>query len=876
MKKLDQTPDNRHDGGIKALLGAEEGVINAAHFSGADGGEVVQRRTGLIDRMLRLAHERLTSPEKPALIAIGGYGRGELNPYSDIDIMFLCRGEADRHCSTELLYMLWDAGMDISYSVRTVKECVSLARQDSKIRTSLIESRLIAGEPALYDSFLKAMQSDVFYWRAASYISEKIAERMAARLKYGGSVYLREPNIKECAGGLRDFHAAFWIAFTHYRIATLADLVTEGVLTSGQYAVFLRSRNFLWRVRNEVHYLSGRKNDHLTFDLQERTARDFHYRDSTHLLAVERFMKSYFLHARNIREFSGIVSDAVLRKPRTRWFERTISLGPFSLIGRTLMPSPGSDCHDDAALIMTAFEVAQARHAVLSDRLRSLVGSCRIDDGVRTSSAASRAFIAILNNPDNLFETLSLMKDLRFLGKYLPEFRAIQALARHDYYHKYTVDEHTLLAIRNLQNLWSGNYPALKSLSDAFKGLKKKWVLTLAVLLHDLGKSYRSDHEQRGAEIAETILSRIGVGNEDRERILFLIRNHLIMSSLSQRRELTDHKVIADFARVVADDENLSLLYLLTYADISAVNPTAWTQWKAVLLQDLYVRTGRYLERGAPAGEEDQARLVTASSRIRAAASDLFTPREIDAFLAAMPDLYLLYTPVSRVLDHMGMMQRLPEENLIIQYRHYPEKGFTELTVCAYDAYGMFYRTAGTIASKNLNILRAQVYTTKSGVMIDTFQVTDPEGTICTYDDAWESVCRELKAALTYKSRPPEPGVYLPVTVAPAMVTPIVEFDNESSNAFTIIDVTARDGVGLLYRVTRALYDLNLDIASAKIVTEGARVMDSFYVTDLLRKKVTDDVRLGKIKAELLKILAENRQKGLLKQNPGTQHGRES
>jgi [protein-PII] uridylyltransferase len=855
VKKLDQTPDTMRDGGLKAMLDEEGAVIRAAHFSGANGSEVVQQRTGLIDRVLRLAYGRFRVSPMPALVAIGGYGRGELNPHSDIDIMFLCRGDADRQCSTELLYLLWDAGMDIAYSVRTIKECVALARQDSKIRTSLIESRLIAGEPALYDSFLKAMQSEVFHWRAASYINEKLTERFATRLKYGGSIYLREPNIKEGEGGLRDFHTAFWIAFAHFRITSLADLVRDGVLTTSQYAVFLRSRNFLWRVRNELHYLSGRKNDHLTFDLQERTARDFHYRDSTHLLAVERFMKSYFLHARNIREFSNVVSDAVLRKPRNRWFERKLSLGPFTLIGRTLMPSSQSNCKDDPSLIMSAFEIVQSRHAVLSDRLRSLIGSCRIDNGVRSSPAASRAFIAILNNPDNLTETLTLMKDLRFLGRYLPEFRAIQALARHDYYHKYTVDEHILLAIRNLQNLWSGNFPALTTLSEAFKRLKKRWILVLAVLLHDLGKAYRTDHELRGTEIAESILARMAVVGEDRERILFLIRNHLIMSNLSQRRELTDRKVIADFALIVADIESLSLLYLLTYADISAVNPNAWTQWKAVLLQDLYLRTVKYLERGAPAGEEEQARLLAAASRIRSAASKLFSPREIDGFLAVMPDQYLRYTPVSRVMDHMSMMQRLEREKLLIQYRHYPEKGYTELTVCAYDAYGMFYRTAGAIAAKNLSILRAQVYTTKSGVMIDTFQVTDPDGTICTYDDAWESVCRSLRAALMNESRPPEPGVYLPVSAAQAVITPIVAFDNDSSDTFSIIDITARDMVGLLYRMTKALYDLNLDIASAKIVTEGVRVMDSFYVTDLMRRKVTDEVRLTRIREELLKVL---------------------
>jgi len=841
---------------MKALLVTEGSVIRELHFAGANGGEVVQRRTCLIDRTLREAHAGLAlSGPMPVLIAIGGYGRGELNPHSDIDIMFLCRDEHDRKRAPELLYMLWDAGMDVGYSVRTIKECLSLARQDTKIRTSLMESRLVAGEPALFDSYFSAMHSEVFHWRAASYIKEKITERSATRHKHGGSIYLREPNIKEGAGGLRDAHTALWIAFAHFRVNSLSALVPLGVITAGQYSVFLRSRNFLWRLRNEIHYLSGRKNDHLTFDLQECAAKDFHYRNSENLLAVERLMKAYFLHARNIREFANCISDAVFRKPSRQWFTRKLALGPFSLVNRTLMPSSEGACKEDPSLIMTAFEIAQTRHVVFSERLVAMISACRIDDTARNSRTASAAFINILNNPDNLAETLSLMKDLRFLGRYLPEFKAIEALARHDYYHKYTVDEHILLAVRNLQHLWTGNFPALASLSDAFKGLKKQWVLTLAVLLHDLGKAYRSNHEERGVELAQIILDRLDVAGEDRERILFLIRNHLVMSTLSQRRELTDRKVIVDFAGLVQDRENLALLYLLTYADVSAVNPTAWTQWKAVLLQDLYARTLKLLDRSAPVGEEQQARLAAATARVRSVAMDQFEPREIDEFLTAMPVQYVLYTQAAKVLDHMRMRQRLSGEKLVIQHRHYPEKGFTELTVCAYDAYGMFYRTAGTIAAKNLNILRAQVYTAKNGVMIDTFQVTDPDGNICDYDDAWESVAKALRAALMSETRPPGPGLYIPVKTTPVEITKSVEFDNTSSDAFTIIDITARDRVGLLYQVTKTLYELNLDLASAKIVTEGARVMDSFYVTDLLRRKVVDEFRLNRIKEDVLNAL---------------------
>jgi [protein-PII] uridylyltransferase len=855
---LDQKLTITDAGGIKAVLEEEGAVIRDAHFAGAGGSEIVQRRTSLIDRLLREAHARLSvSCPMPSLLAIGGYGRGELNPHSDIDILFLCRDEAERHRSPDLLYLLWDAGLDVGYSVRTVKECVSLARQDIKIRTSLLESRLIAGEQGFYGSFLQAMRSDVFYWKAASFIREKIAERSATRLKYGGSIYLREPNLKEGEGGLRDFHTALWIAFAHFRVSSLAELAAQGVITEGQYAVFQRSRNFLWRVRNEIHYLSGRKNDHLTFELQERAARDFHYRDSAHLLAVERFMKAYFLHARNIREFSNIVVDAVLRKPSRRWFERTVAIGPFSLVGRTLVPSSDELCRKDASLAMSAFEVAQTRHAAFSDHMKALIRGCRIDDAVRSSPAAARAFLSILNNPDRLSETLVMMKELRLLGRYLPEFRAIQALARHDYYHLYTVDEHILLAIRNLQNLWLGTYPALPTLVDALRGLKKRWVLMLAVLLHDLGKAFPRDHELKGAELAETILARLGVEGEDRERVLFLIGNHLIMTSLSQRRELTDRKVIADFSRLVRDRENLAMLYLLTYADISAVNPNAWTQWKAVLLQDLYVRTLSYIEKSAVVVEEDKARLAALAAKTREAAAGLFPPDEVDAFLSAMSDQYILYTTTSRVLDHMAMMKRLRDEQLVIHHRHHPDKGYTELTVCAYDAYGMFYRTAGTIAAKNLNILRAQVYTSRNGVMLDTFQVTDSGGNLYAYEAAWESLHAELRAALMSKSRPPEPGLYSRSLGLGAAITASVDFDNDASETFTIIDITARDRVGFLYQVTKTLYDLNLDIGSAKIVTEGSRVLDSFYVTDLLREKIIDAARLEKIREALLKVVGQ-------------------
>ena len=839
---------------LRAILTDEEAAIRERHDAGAGGDEVVQRRTALIDRVLREAWSTVGADGgRPALIAVGGYGRGELNPRSDIDILLLCRGEKEREQASPVLYLLWDIGLDIGYSVRTVDECIDLARSDAKIRTSLLESRLLAGEPALYQEYLHRMSAEVFNRKTAQFITEKIAERNAMREKYGGSLYLREPNIKESAGGLRDIHTARWIALTRYGVSAESDLLSRDILGPVQLSRFIRSRNFLWRLRNEIHYVSGRKNDQLTYDLQEAAARDFRYRESANLNSVERFMKSYFLHARTVQEFARIVTERSLQKRTRPWFDRVRALGEFSLKGRTLFTTDEDLFQRRPEAALAAFSIVQTHGAVLSDRLRQEIATRRIGDAVRASPEASAQFLSLLDAPDRLADTLTLMRDVKFLGRYLPEFRAIQALARHDHYHKYTVDEHILTAIRNLEEVWQQRSPALKTLSEAMRLVTKRWVLTLAVLLHDLGKSYRSGHEHRGREIAERVLLRLGVAGDDRERILFLVENHLIMAVLSQRRELGDRKVISDFAKTVCDRENLRMLYLLTYADMSAVGPGAWTGWKAALLQDLYLRTLQYFD--AAGGEQDEQQMLIENVRRRLAESGRHTDAEIDDFLRSMPLTYLMTASRSRMLDHLEMIRQLPAKQLVIRHHHLPEYGHTELTVCAYDAYGMFYRTAATIAAQNLNIQRAQVYTARNGIMIDTFQITDDEGAIKTYDEVWHTVEGELRDVLMGRKPPPEAKASLYGRTAPGGAEPSVAFDNDTSDALTIIDITARDRIGLLYRIARSLYDLNIDIASAKISTEGVRAMDSFYVSDLLREKITDPGRLARIRDTLLKVL---------------------
>jgi [protein-PII] uridylyltransferase len=845
---------------IRAALSEQESYIRDSHFSGAGGSVIVQRRTSLIDRTLtEICHLHASTPKLPTLVAIGGYGRGELNPHSDIDIMLLCRDERQRERASPLLYSFWDAGLDIGYSVRTAAECIDLARSDAKIRTSLLESRFITGDPDLYRSYWTRMHAEVFQRKTAQYITEKISERLSTRRKYGGSLYLREPNIKESSGGLRDFHIARWIAMSRFRVSTFEELLPEGIIAPAELVVYHRARNFLWLVRNELHYVSGRKNDQLTYDLQDIAARDFHYRDSAHLMAVERFMKTYFLHARTVQQFSRLITDRCLPQPRRPWFGRPSPLGAFMVMGKTLIPSPGVSFEERPHLLMEALETCHSRNLQLSEHIKRLIAAFRFDDGARRSPEMSRSFLSILDRPEGLSGTLTLMRDLKVLGRYLPEFRAIQGLARHDYFHLYTVDEHILTAIRSLEGLQQGRVPALESLSRAFRSLRHRWVLMLAVLLHDLGKSYRTGHEQRGREIVGQVLDRLGMTGDERERVLFLVGNHLLMSDLSQRRELGDRNVIAEFAGTVRDPENLALLYLLTYADMAAVSPAAWTPWKATLLQDLYLRTLEFFEQPEGRAEEETQRLMAVAERLRKDARNRFPEDEISSFLAAMPRHYLLKTAPARLLEHLDWVRRLPAEQLVIRHRDLPDRGCTELSVCAYDAYGMFYRTAGTIAAQDLNIIRAKVYTARNGIMIDTFEVTGADGSMVPHAEVWETVKSELRTVLLTGRRPPEARISAYERKLPGSVPVTVSFDNETSDSLTIIDITARDRVGLLYRITKTLYDLNLDIASAKITTEGIRVLDAFYVSDLFGAKITDQERLAKIRDALSRTLADER-----------------
>lgn len=846
-----------HDSVLRRTLTEEDAVIRHAHFSGAGGGEIVQRRTALIDRTLKDIHQRLAvSGPMPTLIAVGGYGRGELNPFSDIDVMYLYRDRTERERAADMLYCLWDAALDIGYSVRGIEECVELSRKDIKVRTSLMESRLVAGDAAFYERFLSIMRSEVFFRRASAFIQEKLAERASVRRRYGGSIYLREPNIKEGQGGLRDIHTAFWIASARLRISSFGQLVDRGILAPEQYAALRRSRDFLWRIRNEMHYVSGRKNDHLTFDLQERTAEDFGYRTSDHLLSVERFMKAYFIHARNISEFFSLVSEAVVRKRDWLSFAGpllTRRIGPLIVSGRNVSVASKKLLLESPLAVFHAFVLIKDRRCMPSARLRSLIRGTRLSEDMRGSPEAARIFLSMLDNPDGLSDTLMLMKDLRFLGRYIPEFRPVEALARHDYYHKYTVDEHIILAIRNLEWLWNGRLQGPATLVDAMRRLPRRRILMLAVLLHDLGKAYRSGHEDRSREIAEKVLDRLGVSGDERQRVLFLVQHHLVMSRLSQSRETTDRKVISRFAGLVRDRENLDMLYLLTFADISAVGQSSWTQWKAALLQELYLETLSFLEKKTAADASNK--LARSIEEIRKASSGMFSQDDAEEIISVLPVQYILNTKPARIIEHMAMIKRLVSERLVIAHRHDHEKGITEVTLCAYDAYGMLSRTAGVLASKNLNIVRAKAFTTRNGVMLDTFHVTDADGNLLSYEEAWSSVLDDLRRVLTGRCSAPGPGLYprdLPAAGAPAAS---VDFDNDSSDSFTIIDITAADRVGLLYRITRCLYELNIDIASAKIATEGARAMDSFYVTDLLRKKITDPGRLEMIKKALLAVL---------------------
>ncbi len=855
---------------VKDYLERGAAKLREAHLKGAGGEAVCRDYTALVDDLLRalFIHKRtsLGCTDPVALVALGGYGRGELNFQSDIDLTLIHKGRLTasvKELTEQILYVLWDTGLDLGFSIRNTSECISLARDDHKTMTALLDRRFLFGDEAIFDSLGESVRKNLFgRRRSMDFINGKMEESRARHAKYGGSVYILEPNVKEGEGGLRDFHTAMWVVKA---APSRKSSGLDGLLTGGGAEAVRESLDFLLWVRNELHYHSGRKNDQLTFDEQERIAKLLGFKKTEKSLAVEAFMHKYYLHASNINHHSNLILSRIIHKEEQKsfsWPKKKVRVdSKYSIVGGAL--SINSSAKLGAPVdVIKAFEYAQSFDVDMTqttqDRILEYLED--VPEGLRTDAETATSFLRILKGK-GVFETLRRMHRLKFLDKYIPEFEHINCRVQHDMYHVYTVDAHTLFAVRELERL-RGEYKANFSLlSNIFEELPNPEILMLAVLFHDLGKAHGKGHAEKGAEIIPQICARLHLAEDDTAMLKFLVKNHLLLADAAQYRDLHDEKLVIEFARKVGDIERLNLLYLLTFADVRAVGPDVWTQWKGALFQELYFKALTVLERGTFEPEDTEARL----ERIKARVSEILAPEAIeearvDEYFGLLPPRYFLSSSPDVIAEHMKVLRDFAGKPYIMTSRQDTYREYTEIVVCTSDVHGLFSMITGVMAANAVNILGAQINTLKNGVALDILQVNSAFGEFITDESKLQRIEKDLANVITGRVKvstlvgrrkpsildmKPRPGVRTSVHV-----------DNDVSDDYTVLDIHARNRIGLLYDITRTITDAGLYIDVAKIATKGDEAADIFYVKDIFGQKVFYKEKLKEITDALERVVA--------------------
>jgi [protein-PII] uridylyltransferase len=861
-------------------LGRVHAELRARHEAGAGGLAVVAAYTDAVDHLVRhlfttaSTHFLSRNPrinQKCTVVAQGGYGRGELNPGSDIDLLFLYPWKVNPYVETVaevILYPLWDAGLQVGHALRNVRECARLAARDLKVRTAVLDARYLAGDEALYAEFEAAMVEEVWSRNPSEFFKEKLAESIERHARAGDSVYLLQPQLKEGQGGLRDLHTALWMAKVKFRVRTFRDLVRLGVMGERDVAELEEALDFLWRVRNAMHLAAGGHQDLLTFELQERLAPALGFppgRDG-----VEALMRAYYGHASTVNRFGETVIARCVQPTEpyrgTRPAARVIREG-MRIQGRTLSVTAREVFEQEPAALVHVFAEAQRHGATLSAATRALIRECLpLLDAHRDDPAVAGAFMSVLRARGHVYETLVEMHKLGVLKRVIPEFGHLDCLITHDPFHIYTVDQHSLMGVREIERLRAGEFAApLPHVTQVMNEVERPELLFLGMMFHDVGKGHGHDHSGRGARMMRDIAARLGLNVDECQACEFLVQHHLLMSHLAQRRDVHDDQLVVDFCRQVGTVDNLQRLYLLTYADMRAVGPGVWTHWRDSLITELYVRAREFFEKGVFEAEDRAARVARLRARVVAAAPAAERPA-VEALFATMPDSYALGTPEEMIAGHAALRRRMKAQEaagerpaVATELQHFPERDYTEFAVCTGDRPGLFAMLSGVLAAHGMNILAARITTGRDGVALDAFRISH-EGADVTHDpERWERVERTLVGVLAGRvdveelvRRSRRPSI-LARRRRPVATT--VEIDNHVSRDYTVLDVYTGDRVGLLFTITNCLYHLWLEIHLAKITTMVDQVLDVFYVTDHEGRKIEDPERLEMIRRELTRAL---------------------
>ncbi|MCF6445537.1 [protein-PII] uridylyltransferase [Nereida sp. MMG024] len=805
-----------------------------------------------------------TKGEQLTIIAVGGYGRGEMAPFSDVDLLFLTPTKITPWAESvieSMLYMLWDLKLKVGHASRTIADCVRLGREDYTIRTSLVEQRYIGGAYDLAEELRNTLWTDLFKSTAADFIDAKLEERAERHRKQGGQRYMVEPNVKEGKGGLRDLQSLFWINKYIHGIDDARNLVEIGVFTEDEWQTLIAAEDFLWAVRTHLHLLAGRAIEQLTFDMQVEVAAAMGYHDTGGRRGVEHFMQDYFRHATSVGELTRIFLTAleethIKSEPMLmRMFKRKPKVrAPFSIKQNRITADDGAVFASDPLNILRIFEEGLRTGTLLHpDAMRMLAASLTlINDDVRNTPEARRIFLDLLLKHDNPERALRRMNELGILAAFIPEFEPIVAMMQFNMYHSYTVDEHTIQTISHLHRIEKGalieDLPVASEIVE--KGVNRR-VLYIALLLHDIGKGRPEDHSILGAKIARKVCPRLGLSKAECETVEWLVRYHLLMSDTAQKRDIADPRTVRDFAKAVKSVERLDLLLLVTVCDIRGVGPDTWNNWKASLLRALYRQTKRGLEDGWEALSRE-VRGTEAKKTLRAALSD-WDAKDLRRETARHYDPYWQGLHVTAHVEFASLLRGIADDEIRIKLTMDEDRDATRCTFVMADHPGIFSRIAGALALVGANIVDARTYTSKDGYVTAAFwcQDNDESPFEASRLPRLEQMIRKTlhgevitRDALAPKDKikKREKAFRVPTTIT---------FDNDGSEIYTIIEVDTRDRPGLLHDLTRALANANINIGSAIIATYGEQVVDSFYVKDMFGLKFHSDPKQKALEAKL-------------------------
>ncbi|ADE39841.1 [protein-PII] uridylyltransferase [Candidatus Puniceispirillum marinum] len=865
-----------------------------------DGVIYVGLNAWMIDQLLEILRREAVRAtggkpsEDMAIVAVGGYGRGELAPHSDIDILFLVKNKVTDNLKSRIeyiLYMLWDLGLKVGHATRNAADCIDAAKEDQTILTGLLEMRHVAGDANLSQQLSDMFGAYVDKTKPLQFVEEKLAERDLRHQRLGDTRYVVEPNIKDGKGGLRDLHTLLWTVKYAYRATSLIDIVDQGILRASEARRFAAAQRFLWTVRCHLHLYAGRPEERLDFEAQMVIAPLMGFADRGGLRAVERFMKRYYLAARDVGNLTRIFCAAMetdFRK-RRKFFQNSFKvsrdIGEFQLQAGRISLSEDVLFRDAPLRILKLFQLAQEHDADIHPQTLHRITRAMpsIDAETRADPAANALFLDILTSSTNPERILRLMNESGVIGRFLPDFGRIVAMMQFDMYHSYTVDEHTIKALGILHRIETGGLTGVAPVaSEAMPEIGSRRALFVAVLLHDIAKGRGGDHSILGAEVAQKVCPRLGLTPAETETVAWLVRHHLLMSKIAFRYDLNDPKTIEDFAAIVQSPEQLRLLLILTVADIRAVGPTIWNGWKAALMRDLFSRTDAVLKGADPTviaqGNADMARALafeklvgqtetgqTETSKTEtntgATAAITWSAATFEQHADNFPSTYWTGFDVESHCKHAALCQQFQKLETPLLIDLSPDQGrrATEMTVITVDDPGLFSRIAGAVAAVGVNIASARITTCSDGTVLDVFylqtidnQVVDDAALLTRIRDfVTKAAVGKMRIADALSAR----WQQTPKRIRRFPVPPRVLLSNNISKTHSVIEVNGRDFPGFLHKITRCMVGLGLQIQSSSISTYGERVVDVFYVKDIFGLQILNERRQQHIRNALLAVL---------------------